>query len=163
MKPREDLHAVLLALPGDTLLLPNVAVAEVVSPERLQPAKSGPDWLAGTISYNERQLRLVRFEVMNGGVKSDATRRTRIAIIQSYTGRLRAGHYGLLCLGHPNLVTLNREALRPEPRHATDRDELTLARVRIANTSALIPNLEQLELELARIEERESKAAASAV
>lgn len=153
---REEIHAVLLALAGDTLLLPNAAVAEVVAADRLQPAAQGPAWLAGTMPYQDYRLRVLRFEVLNGATPSANTRRTRVAILHGISGRLTGGQYALICQGHPNLVTLNREALRHEPRHAADREDLVLARVKIANTSAVIPNLEQIEIELARLDKNEN-------
>ena len=155
MSGHQDLHAVLLVLAGDTLLLPNAAIAEVLSHDRLRPAKDGPAWLAGTIPYQDRVLRVIRFEILNGGSGDlPSSRRTRVAVLHSMTGRLPTGQYGVVCQGHPNLVMLNRVALKPEPRHASDRADLALARVRIANASAVIPNLELMEAELAKLDER---------
>ena len=151
---RQDIHAVLLALSGDTLLLPNAAMAEILALDRLRPVKDGPAWLAGTIPYQDRLLRVVRFEVLNGGAAGGESRRTRIAVLHGMTGKLPTGQYAVVCQGHPNLVTLNRDALKPDSRHASDRQDLALARVKIANTSAVIPNLELIETELAKLDER---------
>lgn len=152
MTTRDEIYAVLMKLTGDTLLLPNAAVAEVVSAERLQPAAPGsPDWLAGTIAYNERTLPVLRFEVMNGGQSAGPSARLRVAVLHGISDRLRSGQYGVLCQGYPHLVTLNREALKKEPHVARDR-KVVLSRVKIANTSALIPDLELMESELADLE-----------
>jgi chemosensory pili system protein ChpC len=160
MKSADEVYAVLMKLAGDTLLLPNAAIAEVVSAERLQEAAAGgPAWLAGTINYNELTLPVLRFEVMNGGTQAEDTRRLRVAILHGITERLHAGQYAVLCQGYPHLVTLNREALKKESRAATDREDLVLARVKIANTSALIPNLELMEAELADLESVSGEAA----
>ena len=149
---REELYAVLVSLAGDTLLLPNAAVAEVVSPERMaQPGPHAPPWLAGTLPYNNRQLAVVHFEALNGsGARLESSRRTRLAIVHAVSERVRAGQYAIVCQGYPHLVTLNRTALRKEPLVSTDREEFVLARVGIANTSALIPNLDMIEHSLAQ-------------
>jgi chemosensory pili system protein ChpC len=150
---REDLYAVLVSLAADTLLLPNAAVAEVISAERLDPPPPGsPPWLAGRVTYNNRPLAVVRFEVMNGSGTIGDSRRTRLAVMQPITGALRTGQYAVVCQGYPHLVTLNRTALRKEALVSTDNDELVLTRVSIANTSALIPNLEKIEQLLAQTE-----------
>jgi chemosensory pili system protein ChpC len=160
MKGREELYAVLIALPGDTLLLPNAAVAEVVSAERMESADPGaPRWLAGRLMYNNRRLPVVRFEVLNGGVSTEDTRRTRLTVLHAITDRLGAGQYAIVCQGYPHLVTLNRAALRKESNLSTDKEEMILSRVSIANTSALIPNLETIEEQLARLEAATSGAA----
>lgn len=156
---REELYAVLVSLAGDTLLLPNAAVAEVVSPERIAPPEDGPPWLVGLLPYNGKQIPVVHFEVLNGAGKPEDTRRTRVAVMQAISGRVRAGQYAIVCQGYPHLVTLNRTALKKEPLVSTDHDELVLARVSIANTSALIPNLEAIEARLALAEPAGADAA----
>lgn len=152
MAANEELYAVLVSLAGDTLLLPNTAVAEVVSSDRLQRPADAPAWLAGTLLYNNKQIPVVWFEVLNGSARPEATRRTRAAVMQSLSGRIRAGQYAVICQGYPHLVTLNRTALRKEPLVSTDHDELVLTRLSIANTNALIPNLEAIEARLAQAE-----------
>ena len=150
---REELYAVLVSLNADTLLLPNAAVAEVVSAEALEePPAGAPAWLAGRVTYNNRQLSVVRFELLNGGAAGEDSRRTRLAILQPVTSSLRTGQYAMVCQGYPHLVTLNRTALRKEDLQSTDSEEFVFTRVSIANTNALIPNLERIEQVLAQFE-----------
>ena len=150
---RDDVYAVLVSLTSDTLLLPNAAVAEVISADNIDPPSPGsPPWLAGRASYNNRQLSVVRFETLNGSTPGEDTRRTRLAVIQPLTGQLRTGQYAIVCQGYPHLVTLNRTALKKEELVSTDNEDLVLTRVSIANTNALVPNLEAIEQLLAPLE-----------
>jgi chemosensory pili system protein ChpC len=150
---REELYAVLVSLASDTLLLPNAAVAEVISADNIDPPQAGsPPWFAGRATYNNRQLSVLRFEVMNGSSTISDTRRTRLAVIQPLTGALRTGQYAIVCQGYPHLVTLNRQALKKEALVSTDDTTLVLTRVSIANTNALVPNLEKVEQLLAPLE-----------
>ena len=150
---RDELYAVLVSLASDTLLVPNAAVAEVVSIDNLRVPNDGlPPWIAGTVTYNNRELTVVRFEVLNGGGAGEDTRRTRLAIMQPVTTALRTGQYALVCQGYPHLVTLNRTALRKEDLVSTDNADVVFTRVSIANTNALIPNLEKIEQMLAQFE-----------
>ncbi len=153
MAGRDELYAVLVSLASDTLLLPNASVAEVVSSDGLEdPPDGAPAWLAGRVTYNNRRLLVARFELLNGGSGGEDTRRTRIAVLQPTTTALRTGQYGIVCQGYPHLVTLNRAAMRKESLQPTDKDEIVFTRVSIANTSALIPNLERIEQMLAQFE-----------
>jgi len=148
---QKDIYAVLVTLPGDTLLLPNSAVAEVLSSDRMKPAVGdGPAWLAGTVPHEGQSVPVIQFEALNGGARTEPTRRTRIAIVHGITGSLNAGRFGLLCQGYPHLVTLNRAATRNVARNEGDRQDLVLVRVRIANTAAAIPDFDVLEAELAQ-------------
>ena len=146
----QQLYAVLVALQSDTLLLPNLAVAEVMSLEELRPIDGAPPWFAGMLAWQGRELPIAHFELLNNGAAEAPSRRTRIAIINSVSTRLSAGRYGILTEGYPHLVTLNRAALKPgEPR--PQDSELVLSRVRVASQEALIPNLEMIEAELAAV------------
>jgi len=148
---QKEIYAVLVTLPNDTLLLPNSAVAEVLSSDRLQAAGGdAPAWLAGTVPHEGQQVPVVQFEALNGGARTEPTRRTRIAIVHGITGALRAGRFGVLCQGYPHLVTLNRAATRNTAQLDSDRKDLVLSRVRIANTAAAIPDFDVLEAELAQ-------------
>ena len=153
MAGRDELYAVLVSLASDTLLLPNASVAEVVAADGLEAAPAGsPPWLAGRVTYNNRQLLVARFELLNGGRAGEDSRRTRVAILQPVTTSLRTGQYGIVCQGYPHLVTLNRTALRKESLQPTDNGDIVLTRVSIANTTALIPHLEKIEQMLAQHE-----------
>lgn len=146
----EQLYAVLLALDQDTLLLPNTAVAEVVSREAVKPADNAPAWLAGYVDWNNRRVPAVRFEVLNGATAVTPTRRERVVIINSLGVHLPAGAIAFVTQGYPHLVTLNRTALKPQVLRETDREDLLLSRVRIASQEAVIPDLETIEADLAR-------------
>jgi chemosensory pili system protein ChpC len=153
MAGRDELYAVLVSLASDTLLLPNAAVAEVVSSDGLDPPPEGaPPWLTGRVTYNNRQLLVVRFETLNGSAAAEDSRRTRLAILQPVTTALRTGQYAVVCQGYPHLVTLNRPALRKEALLSSDNEDAVITRVSIANTNALIPNLEKIEQLLAQYE-----------
>lgn len=148
---REQVHAVLMTLHQDTLLLPNAAVVEVMARDSLQPDEvPGPDWLLGHCEWNNRRIPVVRFERLNGVSDGGDPRRERLVVLSSSGRHLSGGQLAIVTQGYPHLVTLNRKAVRGIPLREADRDELVLARVRIANQEALIPDLEEIEAQLAR-------------
>jgi chemosensory pili system protein ChpC len=156
----QELYAVLVALEGDTLVLPNVAIAEVISRERIQPApQGGPVWLQGFVPFNGRRLHVLSFEALNGSSVPELSRRSRVVVINSLGAHLDAGQFALVAQGYPHLVTLNRTGVRRANLHKTDRSDLVLSRLRIASQEAIIPDLESLELELSRIPVPEIQAA----
>lgn len=146
----DQLHAVLLALDGETLLLPNSAVAEVASRERVQPIAHAPAWLLGTLDWSNRRVPVVRFELLNGMTLGEPTRRERVVVLQSVGVHVQNGLFAVVAQGYPHLITLNRPALQPAPMRETDRKDLVLSRVRIASQDAVIPDFEVVEADLAR-------------
>lgn len=159
----EQIYAVLIALEGDTLLLPNVAVAEVLSRETVQPAAGAPSWLPGYVEWNSRRVPALRFETLNGGRAVAPSRRERVVVLSTPGAQLRGAAVAIIAQGYPLLVTLNREALAPQALRDGDREELVLGRVRIASRQALIPDLDALEAEIVRAADFGGAAASSTV
>ena len=148
----EQLYAVLVSVQNDTLLLPNLGVAEVVSREGLRaPAPNSPGWFAGVMNWQGVELPVARFERMNGATVDAPGRRSRIVVMNTVSGRLSAGRFGLLCEGYPHLVTLNRAAIRVADQRPGDNIKLILTRALVASQETVIPNLEYIETELARV------------
>lgn len=146
-----QLYAVLIALEHDKLLLPNVAVAEVVSQDGVEAAAGdAPPWLTGTLPHAGRRLPVISFEALNGASRPAASRRARVVIVNSPGSHFDGGQFGLLAQGYPHLLSLNRSALKPAPLRETDRADLLLSRVRIASQEAAIPDLDGIEADLLR-------------
>ncbi len=148
---RDQVYAVLLSLHNDTLLLPNAAVVEVLPRDALQ-ASDGPsaDWLLGTCEWSNRRVPVVRFETLNQRRGPEDSRRERIVVLNSLGRHLAGGHLAIVTQGYPHLVTLNQGAVVTAPLRDSDRDDLVLSRLRIANQEALIPDLDVLEAEIVR-------------
>lgn len=138
--PATEIHAVLIALQGDSLLLPSLAVAEVLPPERLQPRAAPPAWHVGDIEWQGLNLPVVRLETLNGDAGEADPRRTRLLILRMPSSSSGLPAIAVLSQGYPHLVTLKREAVTPEELRDTDRSDLLLARLRIGNQSAWVPD-----------------------
>ena len=147
----EQIYAALAAIPGDTLLIPNLAVAEVLSREPLETVDGAPDWLDGMLPWHGRHVPVIHFERLNrSNALPQPGRRSRILVIYATENRLPGGMFGLLTEGYPHLVTLNHNAVAPEPLRDTDRPELIVSRARVASQTPAIPNLQFVESEIAR-------------
>lgn len=144
-------NTVLIALEEDSILLPNLAVAEVLAKEALQKAGDGTAALAGHVQWNGRQIPVINFETLNGAApKREISRRSRVTLLHSVGGH-GLETIGVMTLGYPHLVTLNREAVQPAPLRDTDRSDLVIARVHISSQEVLVPDFETIENELLRL------------
>lgn len=146
----EELYSLLVPLTGDRLIVPRACVAEVVrftEPERTEGAQ---DWLLGTVNWNGRSLPIVSFEGALGNDVPAITGRTRIVVFLASTGQLKTGYFGVITQGFPQLVRVNREVLKLEATDGWPDAAPVLCRVKMINEFPLIPDLEKLELMLAR-------------
>jgi chemosensory pili system protein ChpC len=150
----EELYSLLVPLAEDRLIVPRACVAEVVryTPPEAKAVEAAP-WVLGGFNWNGRLLPLVSFEGALGGTVPEASGRTRIVVFHGVTGKLRAGHFGILTQGFPQLVRVNREVLRPgEPDEGWPEEAPVFCRVKMINEYPLIPDLARLEEILAEQE-----------
>ena len=146
----EELYSLLVPLAGDRLIVPRACVTEVVRFAEPEHEEGAQDWMMGTVNWNGRQLPVVSFEGAIGNDVPAITGRTRIVVFLASTGQLKTGFYGILTQGFPQLVRVNEDVLKLEATDGWSDGAPVLCRVKMINEFPLIPDLEKLELMLAR-------------
>lgn len=146
----EELYSLLVPLTDDRLIVPRTCVAEVVRYSKPDFEEGSHKWMLGTVNWNGRQLPVVSYEGVLGKDIPVATGRTRIVVFLAITGQLKAGYFGVLTQGFPQLVRVNRDVLKLDATEGWPADAPVLCRVKMINEYPLIPDLEKLELMLAR-------------
>lgn len=136
----------ILPLEGDRLLLPAAAVGEVLNLEGMRLSTAPPHWYLGTKRWAGQDLPVFSFEGLCGRSVPPRSARSRIVILRLPTGE----SLGVVCQGQPHLAPVNARALSPSVLTPTDPEAYVLARVRIANLSALIPDLESIQRGIAK-------------
>lgn len=144
----KEVYGHLIPVHEQFLIVPKMAVLEVVGMESIAVETSGPAWLLGRAQWHGKDLAVVSVEAMAGGKMPARTRRTRAVVMNGFGGHLDDGLFMLLAQGYPHLTALNAAALVAQPPRPEDKD-IALSRVRLASTEAIIPNLENIELRIA--------------
>jgi len=142
------LHCLLLPLQDDKLLLPNTAVAEVITYINPESIDNAPDWLMGTITWRDIRIPLVSFELLSGlAVTSGGTR--RIAVLNTLNGNQHIPYIAILIQGIPQLRLIQEDSIQDED---IENDKLTIASVvKVNGEQVLIPDLDDLESRLKQI------------
>ena len=146
----EELYSLLVPLSGDRLIVPRACIAEVVRYTTTERQEDAQTWMLGTVNWNGRDLPIVSFEGVIGNEVPAITGRTRIVVFLASTGQLKTGYFGLITQGFPQLVRVNRDVLKLEATDGWPDSAPVLCRVKMINEFPLIPDLEKLELMLAR-------------
>jgi len=159
-QPRE-LFGHLLPLQGVSLLLPKPAVLEVLGLDSVALDTDGPNWLLGFSEWHGRRLPAISIEALAGESLPTRSRRSRLVVINSLGTHLENGLFAVVIQGYPHLTGLNPAALQRRPDLPQDAD-VALSRVRLANTEAIIPDLEAIEARLAEVVATVDQAAEAA-
>jgi chemosensory pili system protein ChpC len=145
----EELYSLLVPLSEDRLIIPRACVAEVVRYSHPDQIPGSKNWMLGNINWNGRELPVVSFEGAIGKEVPAVTGRTRIVVFYASTGQIKAGFFGVLTQGFPQLVRVNRDVLKLDSTEGWPDGAPVLCRVKMINEYPLVPHLEHLETMLA--------------
>jgi len=141
------IRGVLIQVADARLLLPNATIAEVLSYADPDPVPDAPDWLLGRIRWRGWQLPLVAFSRFIGISEERGGLGSKVIVLKALGGDAKRPFFAVLTQGFPRLVTVTEGALA----QAADGDgvpEGVLARVRLNEDDALLPDLAMLEMRI---------------
>lgn len=140
-----SLTALLLPLTDRTLIVPNVAVAELIPYRAPQGNDDLPDWFLGLVNWRDLRLPLLSFEVASGEPAVAAGNQARILVLNAQGGRSHVKFIALLVQGIPRAMKVDSELAAADVPLAA----LELAAVDADGIMAKIPDLLALENMLA--------------
>lgn len=138
-----------LVLKDCTVLLPNVAVAEVVGFSVPEPLADAPAWLLGIFTWREHRVPLISFEAASGGEPPPPpVKESRIAVLNTLNGNATVPYIALLTQGIPRLQVVKDEAIQTAESAAL----ASVAGVaELAEEILLIPDIDDLERRLSQL------------
>lgn len=135
-----SLTGLLLPLADRHLLLPNVAVAELIDYQHGEPSSDAPPWYLRQVRWRDRQLPLISFEAACGG-PTVIGERARIVVLNALGGRAELKFIALLVQGIPRSCKLDSQlSFVDVPLCRLER-----AAVQVADQVAKVPDLLALE------------------
>ncbi|MFZ3154902.1 chemotaxis protein CheW [Pseudomonas sp.] len=139
-----SLTGLLVPLTDRTLLLPNVAVAELI-PYRVPQLSAGmPSWFLGQIAWRDLRLPLLSFEAASDG-QASVSPGARVAVINALGGRPAVKFIAVLLQGIPRSIKVGAELVRAD----VALSPLELDAVQFGEAVLKIPDLIGLEQKLA--------------
>lgn len=142
------IRGVLIQVAEARLLLPNATIAEVLSYADPEPVADAPDWLLGRMRWRGWQLPLVSFSRFAGLAEDHGGLGSKVIVLKALGGDAKHPFFALLTQGFPRLVTVTEGSLVPDSDEA-GVPEGVLARVRLNEDDALLPDLTALEEKIA--------------
>ena len=147
MSDEQIIRGVLIQVANARLLLPNATIAEVLSFANPEPLENAPEWLLGRIRWRGWQLPLVAFSRFTGIAEEKGGLGSKVIVLKALGGDAKRPFFALLTQGFPRLVTVTESSLAT----LDDDGELpagVLARVRLGENDAVVPDLAALEQRL---------------
>jgi chemosensory pili system protein ChpC len=142
------IRGVLIQVAEARLLLPNATIAEVLSYADPEPVADAPDWLLGRMRWRGWQLPLVSFSRFSGIAEDRGGLGSKVIVLKALGGDAKHPFFALLTQGFPRLVTVTEGTLVSDSDDA-GVPEGVLARVRLNDDDALLPDLTAIEEKIA--------------
>ena len=139
-----SLTGLLVPLADRMLLVPNVALAELIPYRAPQSAQGTPSWFLGQVSWRDLTLPLLSFEAASDGQPNTGSG-SRVAVLNALGGRDHVKFIALLVQGIPRSVKVDPNLARSDVPLAP----LELDAVNLGDVQARIPDLIALEQKLA--------------
>lgn len=142
-RPVGDIPSMLLQVADRSLLLPGVAVAEIVNYSYPERPDDAPEWLLGYISWRKLAVPLVSFDLLNGQPAARSAGVPRIAVLNNTGVSEVVPFIAIVIQTIPRL-------LRITPRDLADINDVDLSpaektAVNLGGELAFIPDVSVLE------------------
>ena len=137
----ESVRSLWVPLDGGNLLVPNVAIAEVINYQPLDMIGDGPEWLLGRLRWRDRDLPVIAMEAVCGMPLPQAERGARISVLNSVKADSELPFYAMVTAGIPRLISADADALGDSLKAQRNLPDSVADCVQIGNEEALIPNL----------------------
>lgn len=141
----ESVRSLWVPLDGINLLVPNVAVAEVIGYRPLEMMEAGPVWLLGAMNWRNHDLPVVAMEALCGSGLPQGERGARIAILNSVRPGSSLSFYAMVTSGIPRLFSADADALGESLLPVRSLPDTVADCIQIGNEEALIPDLEIIQ------------------
>jgi chemosensory pili system protein ChpC len=141
----ESLTGLLMPLADRMLLMPNVAVAELIPYRAPQAVQGMPAWFLGQVQWRDLSLPLLSFEAASSGQAQPVSNTARVAVLNAVGGRNHVKFIALLVQGIPHSIKVDASLARADVALAP----LELDAVNLGDVQARIPDLVGLEQKLA--------------
>lgn len=141
----ESVRSLWVPLSGMNLLVPNVAIAEVINYQPVESIDQGPDWLIGKILWRDREVPVISMERILGFEERASMFGARISIVNSVSRNSKVPFFAMVTSGIPRLFSAEADALGDSVLDSITSKEMVADAVQIGSEEALIPNLEKIQ------------------
>ena len=142
------IHSQLLATKGNTLILPNTAVAEIVKYTDPETVENAADWVLGMFVWRGLKIPLISFEAVTGQAKPVVSHSSRIAVLNTLDNNTALQFFAIVTQGIPRLLNVDKDNITTVAVEA--EHDVIMANVMVNNINALIPNIDAIEKMLER-------------
>lgn len=140
------IKSIILTLKNKLVVVPNAAVAEIISVQEVRQPDNSPQWLLGKARWRGVELPVVSYEAAAGDQAQAVNLNTQVAVIYSASEDEEPGYpyIGLAMHGVPHVSTFSRDQVKSDDGD-TEQHPMIAKKVRINGAAAGILDIRAIE------------------
>lgn len=146
-KIESNINSLIFQLQGGLLILPDMAVAEIVDYQKVQQLQDHQEgdeaWFLGRLSWRDRDVALISFDALDQQRSFEADDNAKIVVVNSVAERESFHYWAFVINAAPKMQSIDSEALVVIPD--VPLGEVTVALAELLGETVIIPDLEKIE------------------
>lgn len=106
------IKSLLLPMKSSSVIVPNTAIAEIVSVEHVLPVNDAPSWMLGYLSWRRRSVPLLSFDAVQQGEPDFLTPSSKIAVLYSISDDDTFPYMALLMQRAPKVINVTDDMIK---------------------------------------------------
>ena len=143
---KELIKSIILTLKNELVVVPNAAVAEIISVQGVKEVDGTPAWMLGKARWRGVEVPVVSYEAAGGDDAQAVSINTQVAVMYAANENKDKPYpyIGLAMHGVPHVSTFSREQIKTDERASNDHP-MVAQKVRVNGAAAGILDLYAIE------------------
>lgn len=142
----EQINCIILTLRNENIVVPSVAVADIVSAKSVSEIPGAPNWLLGNLSWRGAEVPVVSFETAGGHKGYNLSMNTQVAVLYTVSSgdEQTYPYIGVVVSGVPHTSAFTREQIKVDAG-AKNNNPMVAEKVRINGAAVSILDISNIE------------------
>ncbi len=143
----QAIKCVILTLRSENVMIPNAAVAEIISARDTSRVENVPDWYVGKMPWRGVDVPLVSFEAVVGREAKGLNLNTQIAVLYAASKDVKYPYVGLVISGVPHVSSFSKNQIITDPESLLDAEShpMVAQKTRINGAAVSILDIDAIE------------------
>jgi len=145
---KQNIKSIILTLKNELVVVPNAAVAEIISVQDVREVEASPQWMLGKARWRGVELPVVSYEAAAGDNAQAVNINTQVAVMYSVSDEIdndkKYPYIGLAMHGVPHVSTFSRDQIKTDEQAAVSHP-MVAQKVRINGAAAGILDIYAIE------------------
>jgi len=143
----QAIKCVILTLRSENVMIPNAAIAEIISARDTSDVENTPDWYVGKMPWRGVDVPLVSFEAAVGHEAKGLNLNTQIAVLYAVSKDAKYPYVGLVISGVPHVSSFSKDQIITDPDSLLEAEShpMVAQKTRINGAAVSILDIDAIE------------------